>query len=335
MIKDTSNETIERRSLTLGKWGNLLMAVSGVAAAFLSRSDALLVDGLYSGVNFLSAIVAARITLAVARPADRRYPFGYDAFEALYVKYRSMVLIGIMAFAVFGALGKIVTYATGGDVPELVFGPILVYSVVMVALCLGLAMWHHHNWKQSGRQSEILCTESRAAVVDAVISAGAGGGLLSAALLRGTVLGFLVPVADAIVVLVMCAFIGRQPIQMFLGSLREVAGAAADPPTVTKVRRCLEESLRDRPFALLEVAVTKIGRAHFVVTYVKPDVPVDGKTADAVWEHLDSALRRSLGQVRSEIIVAGSSPYEMPDEATPPGPSGVETPPEKENRSAT
>lgn len=130
----SSNQTIEHQSLAVGKWGNLIMAVTGVVAAYLSHSEALLVDGLYSGVNFVSSIVAARISVAVARPADRRYPFGYDAQEALYVTFRSLVLLGILVFAVAGAIGKIITYATGGDVPELVFGPIIVYAVVMVVI---------------------------------------------------------------------------------------------------------------------------------------------------------------------------------------------------------
>lgn len=308
---NTSKERIEQQSLEIGKWANLAMAIAGVAAAFTSHSDALLVDGLYSGVNFVSAIIAARITAIIARPPDRRYPFGYDAYGALYVKYRSMLLIGMMAFAVFGALGKILTYATGGAVPELVFGPILVYSVVMVSICLGLAAWHRHNWQKSGKQSEILKTESRAAVVDAVISAGAGGGLLGAALLRGTPLGFLVPIADAIVVVIMCAFIGRQPILMFLGALREVAGAAAEKSTVEKVQRCVEESLQNRPFRVLEVVVTKLGSAHLVVAYLKPETPVAGETVDTLWLHVNKALRDSMGQVRSEIVIAARPPYEV------------------------
>ena len=49
------SQDFEGQSLETGKWGNLLMAVAGVVAAFLSHSDALLVDGLYSGVKFLSA----------------------------------------------------------------------------------------------------------------------------------------------------------------------------------------------------------------------------------------------------------------------------------------
>jgi divalent metal cation (Fe/Co/Zn/Cd) transporter len=53
MAPQAGHEFIEKRSLHLGKWANLLMAGVVVAAAYASHSDALLVDGLYSGVNFL------------------------------------------------------------------------------------------------------------------------------------------------------------------------------------------------------------------------------------------------------------------------------------------
>ncbi|MGI9430388.1 MAG: cation transporter, partial [Bythopirellula sp.] len=281
MSKEISTpEAIEHRSLHVGKWGNLFMAVAGVVASFLSNSDALLVDGLYSGVNFVSAIIAAKIATTVALPPDRRYPFGYDAHEALYVTFRSLVLLGIMAVAALGAVGKIVAYASGQEIPKLQFGPILVYSVIMVVICLALAAWHRFNWQRSGKRSEILTTESRAAVVDAVISGGVGGGFLTAMILEGMALEFIVPVSDSIIVLVMCVVIAGQPVTMFLRALRQVAGASAEPATVDKVRQCLHEILRDQPFEPLDVAVTKMGRSYFVVSYVKPDASVDGEAAD-------------------------------------------------------
>lgn len=147
---DETAAAIERQSLQLGKWGNLLMAGAGVAAAYLSHSDALLVDGLYSGLNFVSAIVAANVAASVAKPADRRYPFGYGAYEAL---------------------------------------------------------------------------------------------------------------------------------------------------------------LQDRPFTLLEVAVTKLGRTHFAVSYVKPDSPVSGEEADALREEIESACGEVLEDMKAELIIAAEGPY--------------------------
>lgn len=303
-------EAIEARSLHVGKWGNLVMAVAGVVASILSNSDALLVDGLYSGVNFISAILAAKIAATVAQPPDRRYPFGYDAHEALYVAFRSLVLLGITAFAVISAVGKIVAYVSGKEVPELQFGPILVYAAAMVAICLALAAWHRFNWRRSGERSEILNTESRAAVIDGVISGGVGGGFLASMLLGGTPLDFIVPVSDSIIVIAVCVVIVGQPAKMFLRALRQVAGASSGQATIEKVRERLREILQDQPFELLEVTVTKVGRSYFVVSYVKPDAAVDGQAADNLWQRLHGGIQDVLGQAKTELVIAARPPYD-------------------------
>ncbi len=308
-MANESATLIERQSLEVGKWGSLAMAVAGVLAAYFSRADALLIDGLYSGLNFVSAIIAAKISTSVLKPADQRYPFGYGAYEALYVKFRALVLLGIIVFAVFGAVQKIVTYVAGGAVPELVFGPILVSSIVMVSICMGLAAWHQYNWRRSGSRSELLQTESKAAVVDGVISAGAGGGLLAAGLLRGTALGFIVPVSDSIIVLVMTAFIIREPVSMFMTALREVAGESADPKAVQSIRDRLSELLKNRPFTLLEVAVMKLGRSHFAVSYVKPDSAISGEEADALRDEIELACCELMKGTKAELIIAARGPY--------------------------
>lgn len=301
---------IERRSLEVGKWTNLLMALAGIAAASLSRSDALLVDGLYSGVNFLSAIVAARVGEAVTRPPDRSRPFGYEAEESLYVTFRSLVLLGIIAFAAFAAAEKVLVYATGGKVPELVFGPILAYVGAMVVLCLGLSAWHRYNWRRTGARSAILRTESRAALVDGAISAGAGAALLGVPLLRGTPLAVVIPVADALVVLVLSLFIVREPLGMFRQALREAAGGAADASLVSRLREAAGRRLEARLFTLLDLAVTRLGRSHIVVAYVRPERPVSAGEIDALRDDLEAACRAEAVPSRVAVIVTERHPFE-------------------------
>lgn len=309
MPSPDSLASIEQRSLQLGKWANLLMCGAGIAAAYASHSDALLVDGLYSGVNFVAAIIAARISASILRPADQWYPFGYDAYEALYVKYRALVLLGIMAFAMFGAVSKIITYAAGGHVPELVFGPILIYMVLMILICFGLAAWHYQNWKQAGRKSELLYTESKAVIVDGVISAAAGAGLLASVLLRGTLLEILVPVSDSIIVLVICSILIWQPVILFVNSLREVAGGTADPELVAKARTLTEEMARGLSVDVLAVPVTKLGRSHFVVPYLKPEGAVSAEDIDAFRHQLEAAYGELFGIAKTELIITAEHPY--------------------------
>ena len=55
------NINYEARSLRAAKWSNAFMGIAGVSAAILSNSNALLVDGVVSFVNFISVIVAGHV----------------------------------------------------------------------------------------------------------------------------------------------------------------------------------------------------------------------------------------------------------------------------------
>lgn len=300
----------EAQALAFGKWCNLFMCVAGVCAAYLSRSDALLVDGLYSGVNFLSAIVAAQVSLYVQKPADHRYPFGYEAYEALYVTFRSLMLIGILIFATFSSGQKIVTYATGGTVPELILGPIVVYSALMVAICMFVSWRYHKAWVAGGRQSELLQIEKRSALVDGMMSAAAGLVLALSPLLINTAIGGLVPVMDAIVVLVLVVAMIAQPIGMFKKAFLEVAGTSAPSETQAFAADMVSEILTAFPVRLVDMAVTKMGRTHFVVIYIAPETPITGHDIDRIRDQLIRALTEQNNMVRCEVIATEKPPFQ-------------------------
>jgi predicted Co/Zn/Cd cation transporter (cation efflux family) len=294
---------IEQRSLNLAKWANLFMAIAGITAAWASRSDALLVDGLYSGVNFFAAMIAVQVGRSIARAPDRRRPFGYDADEAIYITFRSLTLLGIIVFAVFNSSEKILVYATGDVVPELILGPIVIYAAAMVAICAFLAFWHHRSWTRTGRQSEILKTESRAAIVDGVLSAGTGTALVLVPFLKGTALSGLIPIADAIVVLAMSAFIIRQPIVTFLDAFGEIAGYSMSAPHYKKARRVVQELAANADFKVADVAATKLGRSFFIVAYLDPGRKITSNEVDALNSDFAKQARGQFANVKTEIII--------------------------------
>ena len=91
---------IEQRSLRFGVGANAVMALAGFSAHVLTGSSALLLDGLYSAVLVGSSLIASRISRNVVRPPDRAWPYGYEGQEALYVLFRSLVLLGVIGFGV-------------------------------------------------------------------------------------------------------------------------------------------------------------------------------------------------------------------------------------------
>ncbi|WP_299816740.1 cation transporter [uncultured Roseibium sp.] len=300
------HQAVERKALALGKWANLFMAFAGIATAWASRSDAMLVDGLYSAVNFASAIAAARIGARVGLPPTRTRPWGHDFDEVLYVTFRSLILIGVLVFAAFVAGTKIWTFFSGGSVPELVFGPIALYAVVIVAICLGLALNYYRAYRRTGKRSSILKMESRAAVIDGALSLGSGAALLSLPFLEGTVLGPYVPIGDAVIVLVLILAIIWQPLATFRTTLADLAGISAPSGTHAKAARAARDVAREKGYKFHRAAVLQAGRMHWVVVYLDPEQPVRADEVDAFRDALAARLEDRIGPTRLEVVVTAS-----------------------------
>lgn len=301
---------IEQRSLRIGVIASALMAVAGLWVHVLSGSYALLLDGLYSAVMVGSGLVAARISRNVVRPPDRAYPYGYDGQEALYVLFRSLVLIGVLTFAAAAGLATVIDYVKGQTIPEVVLGPVALYSVGMVVICWGLAWCHDRDWRRTGAQSQLLLTEARAARVDGLISGLTGLALLSNPLLRETPLAVLTPITDSLLVLVVSAVVLREPLQAFLTALSQTAGASAESDTVRSTRAALEDLLAGLSCWLLDLTVMQVGRTAFVVVYLNPSHPMDGAAIDLLRSRIEERCRQLMTRpVRSEVILTATPPF--------------------------
>ena len=301
---------IERRSLKIGVYASALMAVAGVCVHLISGSYALLLDGLYSAVMVGSGLVAARISRNVVRPPDRAYPYGYDGQEALYVLFRSLLLMGVLSFAAISALSTIIDYAYGELISSVRLGPVAWYSIAMVATCWGLAWRHHHDWCRTGRHSQILLTEAKAARLDGLISGMTGLALLGAPLLNGTVLSALIPVTDSLLVLVVSLLVLREPLQGFLTALGQAAGASAETDLIRSTRLALEDLLAGLSCWLLDLTVYQVGRTAFVVVYLNPSRPMDGGAIDLIRDRIQERCQSLLAcPVRTEVILTATPPF--------------------------
>lgn len=301
---------IEQRSLAPAKWANLFMGSAGIVAAIASNASALMLDGLFSGVNFLAAVFATRVAASVQRRPDTLRPFGYEIDEPIYIMFRSLVLTGVIIVAGFIAADKIIGYVLGAEIAPVKLDWVVGYMILILSICCALAIWHHRHWIKTGRQSELLRTERAAAIIDGILSAAAGVAFVVIALLKGTPLAFLVPISDAIVVLGLALYMLPRPVAMFTQALKQVAGEAAEPQVLAELRDAIGHELTGEPFALLQLAATRTGRALFVLVYIRPQQSVTAAALDALHDRVVRACQSAYPLLRMEIIFTGKMPYE-------------------------
>ncbi|MHC4402814.1 MAG: cation transporter, partial [Planctomycetota bacterium] len=189
-----SNEQLESFALRLSIFGYLGMAILGIVFALLTGSGAIMVDGVYSLVSFVMAILAAGVARLVDRPGDETFHFGYAHFEPLLNLLRGLMILTIAAFALVSAVLALVS---GGR--PLSPGLALAYSVCVALMCLGLSAFQRRSAKKT--ESPTLTVDARNWLVDGVITMAVGVGFLIGVILKSSAWSHLLPYVDPAVVI--------------------------------------------------------------------------------------------------------------------------------------
>lgn len=302
----------ESRTLQLGTIGNGIGAVAALVFYLRSGSDALMLDGLYTAVMAGASVIAGQVSRAALQPRSRAYPFGASGQEPLYVLFRTLVLLGIIAFAMVSAAAEVLSYLKGSAAPVVRLDGLGWYFSAMVLLNLWLWVLFVRSWKEAGGNSEMLRGMALSARFDALISAGTGLALLGSPLLLGTPLAPLVPIADALVVLVLSVALVSEPIAILRGAVAEAAGSSRSVPaaTLASCSQGIAPALQLQGCSLIELAMIRLGRTVTAVAYVEPAAAMTAVQLDALRLAVEQQLLRVLqAPVLCEVIPTAVHPY--------------------------
>ena len=271
---------LESRALVIAMMASLFMGISGAVAAVLSNSTAIMMDGLFSLIGFTAAFIGRRISQKADAGPDRYRPMGYAADEALFTTFRSLSLLGLVMFATAASGMTIYDYMRGAPTPELNFGPLFIYFAVVGLTCFLLWALHRFTWSRTGKVSDILRLEAKAAILDGVLTAAAGLGLGAIYYFGDSILAPIAPIGDSIIVLVLCLAVIGQYRRELLSGMGELVGVTAKPKVIARARRAARASIEGGAGYITDLSVTKLGRNYLVNVYYNPCQPILAKEID-------------------------------------------------------
>lgn len=209
---------IEQKALKTGNILNLLMAVCGVLIFFISNSKAVLIDGLFSLIQFVSTVIAIKISKDISTSKVTQYPHGQYSKETLYVLFRSLLILSLLVTSTFSAVNTISTFIENpNSVPEIHIGSIMINGILMTILCLGLSALYKHCNKKIGYCSDVLKAEAMGANLDGLISLGTAISFLM--FQNIPILKPLLPISDALLMLIISVSFAIQPIQLLINQI--------------------------------------------------------------------------------------------------------------------
>lgn len=297
----------ERGALLLSAVAALALGSVGVAAALLTGSGAILLDGLFNLCFFATALLALRVATLVARPDDERYPFGYLFFEPLINTGKGLLILGVSLFALGDALAAML-----GDGRPVVFGPAIVYAVAATIACVAVTLLLRRANRTGS--SPLVAADVENWTVNALVSGGVLAGFVLAALLqrhgRAGAAAYVDPAMVALVVLVSIAI----PVRMALRGLLALLNRAPAGPVVADMREVVRRALGDLPVARLWLRAIRPGRTAYIVVHVvlPGDATLDLAAADRLRGAIVAGLAARHGPMVVDVIFTGVEAYAAP-----------------------
>ncbi len=283
------NKIIEKRALIVGAAINLVMALSGWLAYYLSNSQALLLDGNFSFIIFLSILVAIKIT-SIKSKRTELFPFGQFVYEALYSLLKGVMIIGMLLVALTDNVTKIFHFINGQKASILNTEVLVIYSLLMTFLCFGMAGYYKHKNNQTNNSSTILRAEYSAVIIDGFMSAAIGIALVSISYINPEgAIGFLSYIGDSILVILLVALLGKEPFILVRDSFIEIAGGTLQNRIEkNKIKEILENYLS--PQGLLKNSyISKTGSSYLVVVFINA-------------KDIDKLGYRKIEQIKKNIV---------------------------------
>jgi len=308
MLKEMSlsNNRIEKKALIVGATINFIMALSGWFAYYLSNSQALLLDGNFSFIIFLSTLVAIRIS-SIKSNRSELFPFGQFVYEALYSLLKGVMIIGMLLVAFTDNVSKIFHFIGGAKTTLLNTEVILVYSLSMTLLCFGMAAYYRHRNSQINNSSTILRVEYSAAIIDGFMSVGVGISLVGMSFfnIEGS-LGFLHYIGDALLVIFLVLLIGKDPFILVRDSFIEIVGGTLQNKVEKKnIEEILEKYLSSDEL-LTNSYISKTGSSYLVVAYINAQAlnKVGFEKMHQIKKQIIKNLKESHQDTIFEIVLA-------------------------------
>jgi len=308
-MKERDRERRERGGLLLSVWGGLGMAGLGILFAVLTRSQAVLLDGVFSLIGFAVALVSLKVAALVRRPGDEHFHFGYAAYEPMLNLFKGLLMAAVSLVAAAVAVDAILR---GGR--PINGGMAVVYALLAAAGCL--AIWAMQRRTARSTESPLLEVDAKNWLLDGMISGAVAVAFLGVMLLERTAMSRLVPYADPVVMLLLVVLSIPVPLKSIRRNWGQLMGRAPDPAVQEETRRRVEEALSGVQDVTPDLRMLETGRVVYlqVTIVVGPDSGLDRlEDLDAVRDRIHrSVLEDTLGVEVDVIFTRGANRDPMP-----------------------
>lgn len=254
----------EKSAMSVSLYGNMFFVIIELFMAVYTGSQAVLLDGVYDGIEFLMLLPSVFLIPLLYKPSNEKHPFGYMQFETLFVVVKgitmSAVTIGLIA-------NNINLLIHGGHVVS--FGTVSYFE--LFAAFLGIAVYFYLRKRNKNLESPLIFMEMEGWKIDSLLSLGMAAAFLLPIIVPFSWFQLVTPYLDQIITILLSLIMLPVPLKTVASGIRDLMLLPPDEETIQEIKETVETILKKYGYAHLYYDIVKTGRKLWISAYITLD----------------------------------------------------------------
>lgn len=290
-MKETMEQDYEKTAMRISFVSiaaNMILSLLKALAGIFAHSGAMISDAIHSASDVFSTIVVVIGVKISGKDSDKEHPYGHERMECV----AAIILATILALTGVGIGWSALVKITEGNYGQLAVPGVLALAAAVLSIVVKEAMFWYTRAGAKRIDSGALMADAWHHRSDALSSVGALIGI------GGARLGY--PILDPVASLVICFFIEKAALDIFMEAVDKMVDKACDEETEGQMRSCVmkQEGVLGVDLLLTRTFGNKI--------YVDIEICADGdKTlweAHAIAEAVHDSVEREFAKVKHIMV---------------------------------
>ena len=267
--------------------GNALLSVLKIVIGLIAGSLAVVADGVDSASDIITSLVTLFAAHIVARPPDKKYPYGYFKADTIAAKLLAFIIFFAGAQLALSSVHKLLD-----PEPPVMPGHIAIYIIVISII--GKYMLSVYL-KKVGKDvdSAMLIANARNMQNDVIISLSVLTGLIFTFVLK-------MPVIDVITALLVSAYIMYVAFRIFMQTNRDLMDGVDDEGIYRKIIE--QVNLVEGTSNPHKIRVRKMAHLYLIALDIEVDGTIPLEKAHQLSARVEKNIKSNIQNVYDVIV---------------------------------
>jgi len=266
----------------LGVFANLVLAISKIVIGLISKSSAVIAEGLHSGMDIVSSAISYLGIKVAKKPVDKEHPYGHYKYEVIAGFVITIILLLTALWIIYEAISGFFT------VKELLITPITL-GVMAFSAIVNEVMARIKIRYGKKHESMALIADAQHSRVDVFVSIGVLVGLF---LVKYWIhIDSLIALSIGVYILIESVSLGKKTTD----SLLEVSAGE-------EVENKIKKVVKSEGITLSSLRTNKLGPVIFAELRVELNPQLSVDQASTITKKLEEKLTETIPELKYVVV---------------------------------